>query len=270
MLRTIEASIQTLCGEVPLARYRGDALTIATINVWFDKHHQRQRYDALFALLEARQPDIVAFQEVTLEFLTQLKEKAWTAGYRWVDDHGPQLGSYGVGILSRVPMQSATYAELPSRMGRTLLCAEFNVEGRAFSFATTHLESQNENARHRAQQLQAIGELLTKQSGGFLCGDFNFSATSTAEDSQLANYEDLWSSLRPGEDGFTVDYTVNRMKESTRAPVRFDRILSFGQHSWRAEAIELFATESLADEPKLWPSDHFGLMALMHARESKG
>ena len=270
MLRTIEAPIQTLCGEVPLARHRGDALTIATLNVWFDKHHQRQRYDALFALLDARQPDIVAFQEVTLEFLTQLKEKAWTAGYRWVDDHGPQLGSYGVGILSRVPMQSATYAELPSHMGRTLLCAEFHVEGRAFSLATTHLESRNENAQSRAEQLSEIGELLTKHSGGFLCGDFNFCASWTAEDNQLADYEDLWSSLRPGDDGFTVDYTINHMKESTRAPVRFDRILSFGQHSWRPEAIDLFATESLPGEPTLWPSDHFGLMALLQAREPSG
>mgnify|MGYP003631232912 FL=1 len=263
MLRAIQAPVRALYEEAPLLPFCGPALTIATINVWFDKHYQRERYDALFALLEMHAPDIVAFQEVTLDFIEQLKTCSWTAGYRWIDDHGAQLGNYGVGILSKLPMQNTSYAGLSSRMGRTVLWAEFTHQDTPFTVATTHLESMSENADYRKRQLKSIGDLLAKHPGGFFCGDFNLCASWPDENQALRNYEDLWSTLKPNDNGFTVDYSVNKMKPSTKAPVRFDRILSHGQHLWRPQTITMIATEPLEGRPNLWPSDHFGLLATM-------
>ena len=261
MLRMMEAPVQCLWDAQPPAPHEG-AFTIVTFNVWFDKRHQRVRYDALFRLLEERRPDVIAFQEVTYEFLRRLKGERWTEAYRWVDDHAAQLGHYGVAILASLPILRASYAELPSDMGRTILCAELDLGREVFTVATTHLESWNENEERRAQQLDAIGELLSQRGAGVLCGDLNFCASWQTENDRLAAYADVWADLRPGERGYTLDPTINRMKEGgSLAPVRFDRMLLFGERRWRAETIDLFATECLPGQPKVWPSDHFGLIA---------
>lgn len=262
MLRMIEARIQNLWDEQPLASHAGDAFTVITINVWFGKLHQRLRYDALFRLLEEQRPEVVAFQEVTYDFLSQLKDQRWTAEYRWVDDHGPQLGHYGVAVLTRIPVRRARYAELPSDMGRTVLLAELEFAQETLTIATTHLESRNQNVERRAEQLGAIGALLAEEGAGIFCGDFNFCASWQLENDRLDGFDDVWSRLRPGDDGYTLDSNINLMKEgSSLAPVRFDRMLFFGEHGWSAETIDLFATDCLPGQPKIWPSDHFGVMA---------
>ena len=265
-----EAPVQSLWDEQPLALHSGGTFTIVTINVWFGKLHQRLRYDALLRLLEETRPEVVAFQEVTYDFLSQLKDQLWTAEYRWVDDHGPQLGHYGVAILSRLPVRRASYAELPSDMGRTVLCAELDLGGEGFTIATTHLESRDKNVERRAQQLEAIGELLAEEGTGIFCGDLNFCASWQVENERLDGYDDIWSLLRPGDDGYTLNSNINLMKEgSALAPVRFDRMLFFGERRWSAENIDLFATDCLPDNPKVWPSDHFGLMARVTSASSR-
>jgi endonuclease/exonuclease/phosphatase family metal-dependent hydrolase len=263
----IDAPIQTLGDEQPLASYSGGVLKVVTINVWFGKLHQRLRYDALFGLLAHEQPDVIAFQEVTYDFLSQLKKQPWTAAYRWVDDHAPQLGHYGVAILTRLPIQRASYAELPSDMGRTVLLAELKLDEELLTIATTHLESGEGSVERRAEQLVAIGELLAKEGAGIFCGDLNFCSSWQLENDRLDDFDDLWSLVRPDDDGYTLDSRINLMKEGRDlAPVRFDRMLFFGEPPWSAETIQLFASECLPDHPEVWPSDHFGLLATIASK----
>jgi tyrosyl-DNA phosphodiesterase 2 len=78
-----------------------------------------------------------------------------------------------------------------------------------------------------------------------------------------APYVDMWPALRPDDDGFTEDTAINLMrldaKNKTRQ-VRFDRILIKGA-AWAPATIKLLGTEPISDTmPRVFPSDHFGLL----------
>jgi len=84
-----------------------------------------------------------------------------------------------------------------------------------------------------------------------------------------APYRDAWPALRPGEDGFTEDTSINLMRydmKDKHRHVRFDRVLLKGRQ-WTAADIQLLGTEPVApDLPRVFPSDHFGVECLLTHR----
>ncbi len=80
---------------------------------------------------------------------------------------------------------------------------------------------------------------------------------------------DVWPALRPQDDGFTEDTTINLMRydmKNKHRHVRFDRILLKGRH-WAAIEIELLGTEPISRElPRVFPSDHFGVTCRLISR----
>ena len=79
-------------------------------------------------------------------------------------------------------------------------------------------------------------------------GDFNM---RDAENSRIAGpYCDVWPALRPDEEGFTEDTSINLMRydmKDKHRHVRFDRVLLKGRQ-WAAADIELLGTEPIAAE----------------------
>jgi hypothetical protein len=77
-----------------------------------------------------------------------------------------------------------------------------------------------------------------------------------------APYCDVWPALRPDEDGFTEDTSINLMRydmKDKHRHVRFDRVLLKGR-SWAASEIELLGKAPISAElPRVFPSDHFGV-----------
>jgi len=101
-------------------------------------------------------------------------------------------------------------------------------------------------------------------------GDFNFDPRSDAEQRRLGrNYMDLWRALSSGVGaGHTVDSSRNRMRflhKSKQKHVRFDRILLRPQApGWAPRSIRLLGTEPISPAtPDTYPSDHFGLTAVI-------
>ena len=84
-----------------------------------------------------------------------------------------------------------------------------------------------------------------------------------------APYCDVWPALRPDEDGFTEDTSINLMRydmKDKHRHVRFDRVLLKGRQ-WAAADIELLGTEPIAAElPRVFPSDHFGVECRLTSR----
>ncbi len=92
----------------------------ATFNVWFGERHFEDRCHALLGLLEERRPDVIALQKVTIPFLAGLRSSQWLRReYAMSDFMGSTLAtpSYGVVILTRLPVESMELHALPSRMG---------------------------------------------------------------------------------------------------------------------------------------------------------
>lgn len=249
---------------------RRSHLSISTFNVWFDPFFADRRYQAIADLLAADPPDVMAFQEVTdvaVEiFLAQ----------RWIREHylsatviGAGVGTYGMLLLSRVPLSAVTYTGLPSDARRGFLRAELLVNGARTAVCSIHLDSGKRSAPLRQRQLGRIFRALDADSDAVVLGDFNM----RDRENHLVEspFRDVWPALRPGHHGYTEDTSINDMRFDNTGKnrhVRFDRILVKGGR-WHPERIKLLGTDPISPEhPRVFPSDHFGVRCALSARPS--
>lgn len=252
----------------PAESVQRDELTLATYNIWFDSKHAEQRYLAIADLLSTRSPDIMVFQEVTPAALDILLAQPWVRdGYLRVAVVGAEFGNYGMLMLSRLPITRASYTRLPTRQQRGFLRAQFSVNGGRLDVCCIHLDSGKASSRLRGWQLRRIFTALKTSEDAAVLGDFNM---RDAENGRIKPpYCDVWPALRPDEDGFTEDTSINLMRydmKDKHRHVRFDRVLLTGSQ-WTATNIELLGTEPIAaDLPRVFPSDHFGVECLLTHR----
>lgn len=246
-------------------------MRIATWNVWFGAHEQWPRCRALVAELGALRPEVICLQEVTDPFLGHLRSTEWIADeYTLSDRTGASYKAYGVVLLTRLDLRGVTYHDLPTTMDRRLLVAELDTPHGPFTVATAHLESLGPSTALRIAQLQALRPVLSAIPHDLaLCGDCNFDPSWEEAQHVDPLLVDLWPALRPGEPGDTVDTAANPMlfddRGSAEKRVRFDRIfLRARPGGWRPKHIELLGTAAFDPaQPRLRPSDHFGLMATL-------
>lgn len=246
-----------------------DQLTVATFNIWFNELHREQRYRAIASLLSRELPDIMVFQEVTgtaLEvFLAQ----------PWIREHYCRAavagdGSYGMLMLSRLPIRRSTYTRLPTHLSRGYLTAELSVNGVDLRIVSVHLESGKKSRQLRARQLSRLFRAFRGDGNVVLLGDFNL---RDDENHVLdPQYQDVWPSLRPDEPGFTEDTSINHMRydmKNKHRHVRFDRVLVKGP-AWKADDIVLLGREPVAPSlPRIFPSDHFGVLCRLYSNRAR-
>lgn len=239
-----------------------DRLILTTFNVWFDAYFADQRYRTIARLLSREMPDVMVFQEITPAALSILLAESWIQEhYRRAAVVGGRARNYGMLMLSRLPTARVTYTRLPTRLSRGFLQAEFTVNGRPLVVCSVHLDSGRRRARLRGRQLRRVFRALRSADDAIVLGDFNM---RDMENARIAPpYRDVWPMLRPDDDGFTEDTAINHMRfdsKSKHRQVRFDRVLVKGA-AWAAASIELLGTEPISNaHPRVFPSDHFGVM----------
>lgn len=123
---------------------------------------------------------------------------------------------------------------------------------------------------------EAFGEvrlfLTHLQLPVLMLGDWNLHGTVINEDHLVQPYRDLWSELRPGEEGITWDGVNNGLTAALfvgdNRRMRLDRVCLAnrpGRPSLQPRSIEIFATENIyPGDPYyayLTSSDHYGLVA---------
>lgn len=253
--------------SVPAAERRR-TLTFLTYNVLGDRVVAAERVERLLEVIREADPDVIALQEVAPWFYERLSKKPWVAeGYRGTTVHGRPLVPKGLYILSRIPIKKLAHTWLPSRQGRMVLVAYLKVNGRWLAVGTVHLESPLRSGPARAKQLDKVFPLLAKSDDAVLLGDFNFGHEEEPETSHLnRRYKDAWLVRRGGEPGFTWDIERNDLArrgsfkgETSR---RIDRIL-VRSDVWRLKSIRIIGDEPVSEGGKLFPSDHFGLVATL-------
>ncbi len=239
-----------------------DTLTLATFNIWFSDHRSGERYDAIADLLSVHDPDVIVFQEVTPEAREEFLARPWIREHYYrASATGKDFGNHGLLILSRLPFARVSYTRVPASAGRGLLQARLTINGRTMAICSVHLESGKAASRLRARQLDRVFRTVDTAEDVVLLGDFNM---RDAENGRIPDrYVDAWPALRPHDDGFTEDTAVNAMlrdSKNKRRRVRFDRVLvKDGQ--WTPDHIELLGTTPISSaSPRVFPSDHFGLL----------
>jgi tyrosyl-DNA phosphodiesterase 2 len=245
-----------------------EELTLTTFNIWFDAYFAQQRHLAIAKLLSRNMPDVMVFQEVTPAALAAFLAQPWIReNYLRAAVTGPDLGNYGMLMLSRIPINRVTYTRLPTRLARGFLCAELTVNDHPLVVTALHLESGKAASRLRARQLGKVFGTLNRTDSAVVLGDFNM--RDDENDRINAAYTDLWPALRPHDDGFTEDTSINLMRldsKNKHRQVRFDRVL-LKDNRWTALGIELLGTEPISTaQPRVFPSDHFGVQSRLRVR----
>lgn len=246
-------------------------LTLVTWNVWFGSYQLEERFRAVLEIVRALDADILCFQEIVAESLAMLRDEPWIrASYQLSDAHGTTFDDYGTVLLSRLPIRSLLLHELPTGMGRALVAADIDALGGSVVVGTVHLESRKWNADRRAEQLEVVFPVLGAMGADcVLAGDFNFCSSWARENANLdPDFVDLWPALRGREPGYTEDSETNEMLRNIRRKdkqVRFDRVLLRAAGGrLRARSIERLGTAPIAPgAPDVFPSDHFGLAAVL-------
>ena len=247
-----------------------DELTLTTFNIWFDAYFAKQRNLAIAELLSRNMPDVMVFQEVTPAALATFLAEPWIREhYLRAAVTGPDFGNYGMLMLSRIPIDRVTYTRLPTRLARGFLNAELTINDHPLVITALHLESGKAASPLRARQLGQVFRALNRTDSAVVLGDFNM--RDDENDRINAAYTDLWTALRPHDDGFTEDTSINLMRldsKNKHRQVRFDRVLLKGNR-WTASGIGLLGTEPIsAANPRVFPSDHFGVQCQLRLRST--
>ncbi len=269
-----------------------------------DRLETARRTPALLRALREAKADVIALQEVTPRLLAVLEDTEWVRrGYvisessRALDHVSKDISEdarastvspYGQLLLSRLPMRCHV-ATL--RGHKRLIIGELELGGRRVLVPTLHLTSDRaeDAAIAREDELASALAVLdrldradpSRAAACALLGDFN-----TREGALLARLEkrgfvDLWPSQYPDDPGMTFDPRVNGLAaitSRTQRPGRLDRVMlraptDEAGRAWLSPVdISMCAAEPI-DAPALaglplYPSDHFGLCALLQLQAS--
>ncbi|BAY89789.1 hypothetical protein NIES3275_17920 [Microchaete diplosiphon NIES-3275] len=255
-----------------------ETLTIASFNVLCDLYDKEKiatekRLPAIVEQLRQCNADIIAIQEATPALVELLLSQTWVRNYYISESStAEKVRPYGNLLLSRLPF---TLVEHQFSGHKRVLVGSCEINGQLLHIAVVHLTSdyaQNALEKRQHQLSTIVAYLQTLPGNSLIAGDFNTRGNEQEEILMGAGYVDIWQKLHPDAAGYTFDPQRNALAalmSLTGIPVRLDRILLLNpNHDWQAQSINLFACEPIADtEGKIYPSDHFGLRAVLRAKK---
>ncbi|MBD2340262.1 DUF504 domain-containing protein [Calothrix sp. FACHB-156] len=256
-----------------------ETLAIASFNVLCDLYDKEKiatekRLPAIVEQLRQCNADIIAIQEATPALLELLLSQTWVRNYYISESSTAEtVRPYGNLLLSRLPF---TLVEHQFSGHKRVLVGSCEINGQLLHIAVVHLTSdyaQNALEKRQYQLATIVGYLQKLPGNSLIVGDFNTRGNEQEEILTGAGYVDIWQQLHPHAAGYTFDPERNSLAALMSlkgVPVRLDRILLQSQnHDWQTQSIDLFACEPIADtEGKIYPSDHFGLRAVLKFAKS--
>ncbi|KAF3903310.1 hypothetical protein AA313_de0209548 [Arthrobotrys entomopaga] len=228
-------------------------------------------------------PAIIVLQEVTSDMVKRLANSEWVRKHFYITDVKPDNGiwlksHYGTVTLvdRRIPIKNVIRLHYDSDMGRDCLFVDVEAASAETSesvlvrVGNTHLESLIQPTPMRSAQLKlAAGFIMNDASvyTGLVAGDMNpieeFDQTLPADvgfkDAYLENGGD-----EEDENGHTWGYQT----EDNQFPKkRLDKILYSPNGRINIEQVEVIGVgEKTMSEPRVFVSDHFGVMANVRIR----
>jgi endonuclease/exonuclease/phosphatase family metal-dependent hydrolase len=262
-----------------------------------------ERGEEIVAWLRELRPDVVCLQEVW-EDATSPNTAGWVAdqlpedGWHWHFGGAPFGGRlwpgpsllFGSAVLSRWPIETATYHPLPVLDSDDPFVTDvpwelLHVRTAGLDVFSCHLVAAPHDGHHRRAQALAIDSLISAAVGGkrarpgaprdgmppILCGDFNaepdsdevrFLTSLTVLDGRTAFYQDAWRVAGDGP-GYTQDWRTNPIAASLNVHrKRIDYVLVGDPFRRRGGAGRVLSARLAFHEPRTGTlaSDHAGLV----------
>lgn len=239
------------------------------------------RTPACFKFLASRRAHIIALNEVSPEFFSELLEEPWAQSY-WISELDISKYSIGNCLLSAYPIRTSIVHKfrMSEKVNNIVEIVLPGADRHPLWVSTAHLKAgpAHTNGRFRRSQSNEMARQLdyasSKGSTSIIIGDLNIRSTEGEVLQALVDWTDSWTTLRPDDVGYTYDPWNNNLAkmaservcsfDSTRVKManRYDRILTRGS-ALEAVSVEILATEPFGkfpdSEEPLHISDHFAL-----------
>jgi endonuclease/exonuclease/phosphatase family metal-dependent hydrolase len=261
-----------------------DSIRLVTLNLWGEQPPLAERMALTISGLRALHPDVVALQEVRQiedvlpnQAETLARALGLTSVFATATPWGG--GDEGLAILSRYPITSHSFRELPhatQKERRIVLGAILDTPAGSFSAFTTHLNYRLADGQIREDQLVAVDEFVKAHDSSLpkvLMGDFN--AVPESDEIRWLRglrsiaglrvfYQDAFARIHPGEAGYT--WATRNSQTSRLSFLETDRRLDyiFVTPLGRDGRGQVLDSRIVLDEPNeegVFSSDHFGLYA---------
>lgn len=254
---------------------------VVTINLLSELSRWEQRKGLLVSGLNDLQPDLIATQEVNLQNGTA----SWLAdmlGMEYVfltPKTGREGLAEGLALLSRQPFDHTRWIDLGSQH-RVAQQAQLRFAGRLLSVTNVHLFWQPGNSSERLAQAQKLLdwlEALPADQPSVLCGDFNSYPDSPSIRLVKEHYTSAYEAAHGSEPELTSPTPLPRSKLAlAKTLAEFWKYLRpsmlfvpwkgtidyiFTNRHVRVVSSQVVLDRPSAEDPRLFPSDHFGIAA---------
>lgn len=141
-------------------------------------------------------------------------------------------------------------------------------KSRIICIANTHLESLENGEHMRPKQLEALAQMLKRESieGGVIAGDMNAIAKSDRTLPRKLGLKDAWRQGDSDPKGFTWGHQSPK-EDRKYPPARLDKILYLPHRKYKVDEpqrIGVGLTVRTREGEDHWVSDHYGLLTTLH------
>ena len=247
------------------------SLTVATLNLRNIADRWDERLPLLLADMAALQPEVIGLQECV--FAVQQDRILGAAGAgRYVSHRGwATRPEYGNATLVREPLRSGTPERFDLGHGRSAIRTPVTTaSGETVHFVTTHLHHLTPDEAVRAEQVEALAEWLREPTAGaagsmatVVVGDFNAEPVEAAYRLMTeVGFRSAHLEANGAEPAVTWPSGIQAPGiDSDGEPGCLDYIWVRGPIS--VQSCRVVFDRPAVDDPTLYPSDHFGLMATL-------
>jgi endonuclease/exonuclease/phosphatase family metal-dependent hydrolase len=259
-------------------------IKVVTINILFKMQFWDQRQDLLVSGLKEINADIICLQEVNIEANTgnRLAEQLGMPYiYQTNFSQLPYKGGceYGISILSRYPFSKQESLDLKTQ-GRLAQFVQVEINHQPVIICNGHYYWQPGSCPERMEQFQLLvnwlGE-LPPELPIIIVGDFNATPDSSEVEFLRKHFTSAYAKYHGDEPEYTCPTplvkasrklwramglrVINAVVHRTIKPWQgtLDYIF-FNQHL-EVKNCQLILTEASPENPLIYPSDHFGIVA---------
>ncbi len=206
------------------------------------------KMQSICSVISALDADIIGVQEIENDFV--MRELAILCGYKNFDFTKPPGSPFGVGIMSKFPLENRQIFSVANVKTRDILRADFDIDGVKFSVFVAHFLSQKNAISKKKAEIELLQKISHKTKNAILLGDFNTDYGYNSLLNELIstnNFVDLWK--------FSSDF-------SHVSGRRLDHILSSERDlRYQNDSFGVYKSSSV--------SDHFPIFATFNTQISK-